>query len=60
MDKQTLINLLESLIEHNQEMVEWCEKREVDLQVSSSLQYYTGRVDAYEVVLEAINQENAQ
>ena len=57
MDKQTLINLLERLIEHNQEMVEWCEKREVDLQVESSLQYYTGRVDAYEVVLEAINQE---
>ena len=53
MDNQTLINLLERLIENNQEMVEWCEKREVE----ASLQYYTGRVDAYEVVLEAINQE---
>ena len=60
MDNQTLINVLERLIAHNQEMVEWCEKREVDLQVSSSLQYYTGRVDAYEVVLEAINQGKAQ
>ena len=55
MDNQTIINLLESLIAHNQEMVEWCEKREVE----SSLQYYTGRVDAYEVVLEAINQRKA-
>ena len=51
MDDKTLKIMLESLIAHNQEMVDWCESRDHE----HSLQYYTGRVDAYEVVLEAIN-----
>ena len=54
MDDKTLKIMLESLIAHNQEMVDWCESREHE----HSLQYYTGRVDAYEVVLEAINGAN--
>ena len=45
------INTLQELVDHNQEMVNWCKERDED---STLYNYYEGKLDAYTKVLEML------
>ena len=45
------INTVQELVNHNQEMVNWCKERNED---STLHNYYEGKLDAYTRVLEML------
>ena len=45
------INTVQELVDHNQEMVNWCKERDED---STLYNYYEGKLDAYTRVLEML------
>ena len=45
------INTVQELVDHNQEMVNWCKERNED---STLYNYYEGKLDAYTRVLEML------